>query len=83
MIVLVYGGLRGGLGLTLSLMVGCDNDLPARFRHLSVFYAAAMALITNLINGTTCKTLVKCVKMIEEPVVKLKVYKKYLEEMIV
>lgn len=24
LIVLVYGGLRGGLGLTLSLMVGCD-----------------------------------------------------------
>ncbi|CAD8109667.1 unnamed protein product [Paramecium sonneborni] len=83
LIVLVYGGLRGGLGLTLSLMVGCDQDLPARFRHLSVFYAAAMALITNMVNGTTCKALVKCVKMIDEPVVKKKVYKKYLEELIV
>ncbi|CAD8193501.1 unnamed protein product [Paramecium pentaurelia] len=83
LIVLVYGGLRGGLGLTLSLMVGCDEDLPARFRHLAVFYAAAMALITNMINGTTCKTLVKCVKMIDEPIVKKKVYKKYLEELIV
>ncbi|CAK93443.1 unnamed protein product (macronuclear) [Paramecium tetraurelia] len=83
LIVLVYGGLRGGLGLTLSLMVGCDEDLPARFRHLAVFYAAAMALITNMVNGTTCKTLVKCVKMIDEPIVKKKVYKKYLEELIV
>ena len=80
---MVYGGLRGGLGLTLSLMVGCDEDLPARFRHLAVFYAAAMALITNMVNGTTCKALVKCIKMIDEPVVKKKVYKKYLEELIV
>lgn len=42
-----------------------------------------MALITNMVNGTTCKALVKCVKMIDEPVVKKKVYKKYLEELIV
>ncbi|CAD8069778.1 unnamed protein product [Paramecium sonneborni] len=83
LIVFVYGGLRGGLGLTLSLMIGCDNDLPARFRHLAVFYAAAMALFTNMVNGTTCKALVKCVKMIDQSIVKKKVYKKYLEELIV
>ncbi|CAD8153221.1 unnamed protein product [Paramecium pentaurelia] len=82
-IVLVYGGLRGALGLTLSLMVGCDEELPARFRHLSVFYGAGMAAITNLINGTTCKALVQYLEMIENPVVKKKVYKKYLEELIV
>jgi len=31
-IVLIYGGLRGALGLTLSLMVGVDRDLPTRLR---------------------------------------------------
>lgn len=40
-------------------MVGVDDEFPARFRHLTVFYLAAMTALTNLINGTTCKTLVK------------------------
>jgi NhaP-type Na+/H+ or K+/H+ antiporter len=31
-IVLIYGGLRGALGLCLSLMVGVDEELPVRFR---------------------------------------------------
>ena len=56
---MVYGGLRGALGICLALMVGVDLELPARFRHLTVFYLAAMTAMTNLINGTTCKSLVK------------------------
>ena len=56
--MLVYGGLRGALGLCLSLMVGVDQELPVRFRHLTVFYMACMAALTNLVNGTTCKPLV-------------------------
>ncbi|CAD8098564.1 unnamed protein product [Paramecium primaurelia] len=83
LIVFVYGGLRGALGLTLSLMVGCDPDLPPRFRHLSVFFTAGMAALTNLVNGTTCKALVNYLNMIENPVIKKKVYKRYLTDMIV
>ncbi len=55
MIVLVYGGLRGALGLTLSLMVGVDKELPHRLRELTVFYMSGMACLTLLINGTTCR----------------------------
>ena len=54
-IVLVYGGLRGALGLTLSLMVGIDRELPQRLRELCVFFMAGTAVLTLLINGTTCK----------------------------
>jgi hypothetical protein len=61
----VYGGLRGALGLCLSLLVGADEALPKRFRHLTVFYMASMAALTNLINGTTCKALVDYLNMIE------------------
>lgn len=64
LIVLVYGGLRGALGLCLSLLVGVDTDLPPRFRHLTVFYMASMAAFTNLINGTTCKALVNVINFI-------------------
>lgn len=32
MVVLIYGGLRGALGLCLSLIVGVDDSLTDRFR---------------------------------------------------
>lgn len=64
-------------------MVGCDEDLPPRFRHLAVFFTAGMAALTNLVNGTTCKALVNYLKMIENPIIKKRVYKRYLRDMIV
>lgn len=54
-IVLIYGGLRGALGLTLSLMVGVDTELPMKLRQLCIFYMAGTATLTLLINGTTCR----------------------------
>lgn len=61
-IVLVWGGLRGALGLTLALMVAVDEDLldeekyplGKRLRQLTIFYMSGMATLTLLINGTTC-----------------------------
>lgn len=32
LVVLIYGGLRGALGLCLALIVGVDEDLSQRFR---------------------------------------------------
>jgi NhaP-type Na+/H+ or K+/H+ antiporter len=81
-IVMVYGGLRGALGICLALMVGVDEQLPARFRHLTVFYMLAMTALTNLINGTTAKSLVMYLKMIEESAVRKKIYKSYLKDVI-
>lgn len=82
LIVMTYGGLRGALGICLALMVGVDNDLPTRFRHLTVFYMLAMTAMTNLINGTTCKALVMYLKMIEESPIRKKIYKLYLKDCI-
>lgn len=72
LIVTVYGGLRGALGLCLSLMVGTDDKLPVEFRNLTIFYTAGMATLTNLVNGTTCKFLVSYLNMIEESKVRLR-----------
>ena len=44
---------------------------------------ASMAALTNLINGTTCKSLVKYLNMIEETAVRKKIYKSYLKELVV
>lgn len=69
-VVLVYGGLRGALGLCLGLLVAVDYDLTQRFRELTIFYVSGMATMTLLINGTTCGKLVNYVEMIEKPAVK-------------
>jgi len=67
MIVLVYGGLRGALGMCLSLIVGVDDSLNERFRQLTVFYMCGMAMLTILVNGLTCGKLVSYVEMISYP----------------
>jgi hypothetical protein len=61
LVVLVYGGLRGALGLCLSLIVGVDESLSERFRQLTVFYMCGMAMLTILVNGLTCHKVVNYV----------------------
>lgn len=73
--VLIWGGLRGALGLTLALMVAVDEDLldeerypnGKRLRQLTIFYMSGVATLTLLINGTTCGALVSYLQMIEVP----------------
>lgn len=58
LVVLIYGGLRGALGMCLSLFVGVDPSLNTRFRQLTVFYMCGMAMLTIVVNGLTCSKLV-------------------------
>lgn len=58
MVVLIYGGLRGALGLCLSLIVGVDDMLTPRFRQITVFYMCGMAMLTIVVNGLTCRKVV-------------------------
>ncbi len=58
LVVLIYGGLRGALGMCLSLFVGFDESLPVRFRELTVFYMCGMAMLTIVVNGLTCSKIV-------------------------
>lgn len=81
-IVLVYGGLRGALGLCLGLLVAVDMDLSHRFRDITIFYMSGMATLTLLINGTTCGKLVGYVEMIERPPIKEKLYRRCLKDII-
>ena len=73
-LVLVYGGLRGALGLSLALMVGVDEEFPMRLREIVVFNMASVACLTLLINGTTCGSLVNYLEMIKVSPVKKKLY---------
>ncbi len=63
--VIVWGGLRGALGLTLALMVLVDEEIESvRLKELAIFYMAGAATLTLLINGTTCGLLVGYLELI-------------------
>ena len=81
-VVLIYGGLRGALGLCLSLMVGVDEELPVRFRELTVFYMCGMAVLTIVANGLTCGKLVDYVEMIHYPEIKRKLFKRCIKDVL-
>jgi len=81
-LVLVWGGLRGSLGLALALIVAVDENLPKRMRDLVLFYMAGMAVFTLLINGTTCSWLVKRLELTAEPEIKNRLQNNLIAEMV-
>ena len=80
-IVLCYGGLRGSLGLILALAIGGSDLYTDRMRDIVVFYMGGMATLSLMINGTTCGSLVDYLKMIEVPLVKQKVRKRFKQDL--
>ena len=53
-------GLRGAVGLSLSLFVLLDRQISdTRFRSLAVFFMGAQALLTLVIQGTTMPWLLQ------------------------
>lgn len=53
-------GLRGAVGLSLSLFVLLDQKIAdTRFRTLSFFFMGIIAFLTTLVQGTTMKPLLQ------------------------
>lgn len=51
---MTWGGLRGAVGLALSLIVDLDvNRIDPKFRALTIFYMGVIAALTLLVNGTS------------------------------
>lgn len=82
LVVLIYGGLRGALGMCLSLFVGVDESLRIRFRELTVFYMCGMAMLTIVVNGLTCSKLVGYLEMIRVPEIKEKLLKRCIKKVL-
>lgn len=82
LVVLIYGGLRGALGMCLSLFVGVDDSLRLRFRELTVFYMCGMAMLTIIVNGLTCNKLVAYIEMIKVPEIKSKLLQRCLKRVL-
>lgn len=57
LLVLIWAGLRGAVGLTLALVVAEENVIDEEIRDLVLFYMAGIAALTILVNGTSIKHL--------------------------
>eukprot|EP00775_Hariotina_reticulata_P012274 gene12274-12411_t len=59
-LVMVWGGLRGAVGMVMALFIFLDDKIhDDKFRSYCIFYMGTMAFFTVLINGGTCKWLLE------------------------
>ena len=56
-VILVWGGLRGALGLTLALMVSYALEIPEDIRRQILLFTAGIVTLTLTINATTIRWL--------------------------
>ena len=55
-LVMVWGGLRGAVGMVMALFIFLDTQiLDASFKSYCIFYMGTMAFFTVLINGGSTK----------------------------
>lgn len=82
LLVLIYGGLKGGLGISLAMIITVDPYYPIRYRQLATFYMGGMVLMTVIINGLTSKKILEYIEMIHIPEIKIKLFKKCVKEVL-
>lgn len=70
--VLVYGGLRGAVGISFAMIAGGDPDLSPALRDIFLFDMAGCAVLTLIINATTCGALIDKLGILLLPSVKHK-----------
>jgi hypothetical protein len=55
-LVMVWGGLRGAVGMVMALFIFLDTRIhDSRFKSYCIFYMGTMAFFTVLINGGSTK----------------------------
>jgi len=78
-IVLVWGGLRGAVGLALALMLDLDDEVPDAISDQILFHVAGIVVLTLLINGSTTGTVLGWVGLRKIKPSKLRAYLKAVE----
>lgn len=59
-IIVMWGGLRGAVGMVMGLFIFLDNKIyDSSFKSYCIFYMGTMAFFTVLINGGTCKLMLQ------------------------
>merc|ERR1740129_2163955 len=62
-LILVYGGLRGAVGLVMGLIVEHNPYISPPVRQMIVFHTSGIVLLTLFINGSTVDGLYKKLKL--------------------
>ena len=62
-VVLVWGALRGAVGLVLALLVLQDDEINLQIRVRMAFLVAGIVFMTLLINGTTISLILNALGM--------------------
>ncbi|CAL8460804.1 g335 [Coccomyxa elongata] len=79
--VLSWSGLRGAVGLSLSLFVLLDQKIAdERYRTLSFFFMGIAAFLTTLVQGSTMAPLLQFMGLVKPPAVKRDFLKRLLHE---
>ncbi len=65
--VLVWGGLRGAVSLSLALSLAQDTAIPEQLREQILFLTAGIVFLTIVINGSTMEWLLHRLKLDKLP----------------
>jgi NhaP-type Na+/H+ or K+/H+ antiporter len=65
--VLVWGGLRGAISLSLALSLAQDDAVPALLRDQILFLTAGIVVLTIVINGSTIEWLLHLLSLDKLP----------------
>lgn len=65
--VLVWGGLRGAVSLSLALSLAQDTAVPEQLRDQILFLTAGIVFLTIVINGSTMEWLLQLLKLDQLP----------------
>lgn len=68
--VLVWGGLRGAVSLSLALSLAQDINIPEQLREQILFLTAGIVFLTIVINGSTMEWLLHSLKLDRLPAAK-------------
>mmetsp|Transcript_38779 Transcript_38779/g.34471 ORF Transcript_38779/g.34471 Transcript_38779/m.34471 type:complete len:454 (+) Transcript_38779:202-1563(+) len=77
--ILMYGGLRGAIGICFALIIAGDDTYSATLRQMILFDMAGCAILTLIINGTTTTWMIKRRGLNKTSEVKERVFINYLE----
>jgi NhaP-type Na+/H+ or K+/H+ antiporter len=80
--VLTYGGLRGAIGISFSLIVFNDSDYSKQLRDIILFDMAGNVILTLLVNGTTTGPFVRLLGLSSDTKIKQKTYVEFLHKLL-
>lgn len=69
-VVIVYGGLRGAVGIAFAMIAASDEGLDPVLRDIFLFDMSGCAVLTLIINASTTGTLINYLGILNEHRVK-------------